>query len=88
MRKSEFIDRLYSNKLSRRDFTRALSAAGLALTAMPMVGRQAMAADHFARAMLANPRLQRNTTIFPLYYILLEIVWVVVWIMNIANSMM
>ena len=44
MRKSEFIDRLHSNKLSRRDFNRALAAAGLALTTMPL-GRKAFAED-------------------------------------------
>ena len=43
MRKSEFIDRLYSNKLSRR-FHPPLAAAGLTLTGMP-VARRAIAAD-------------------------------------------
>lgn len=33
-------------------------------------------------------RLQRNATVFPMYYILLEVVWVVVWIMNVVNGMM
>ena len=44
MKKSELLDRMYNNTLSRRDFTRALAAAGLAVTTMPL-GRKAMADD-------------------------------------------
>lgn len=44
MDKHELLGRLRAGKLSRRDFTRALGAAGLGIAALPMVGRRAAAA--------------------------------------------
>lgn len=44
MDKNELLGRLREGTLSRRDFTRALGAAGLSLAALPLVGRPAAAA--------------------------------------------
>ena len=45
MDRNELLGRLESGKLSRREFTRALGAVGLTMTAMPLFGRSAASAS-------------------------------------------
>ena len=43
MEKNEFLDKIAAGKMTRREFKKALAAAGLAMFSMPLVQRSAMA---------------------------------------------